>query len=166
MIFLLFVSIILLIVLILFVRSRIPPKLLDGTRVSHLDMRDSPFSRRAYLPSRVSDSDDEWDDEEWGDEEDECLEGCKHARKVREILFQGDMPLRIDYLDFKGDKSVSRKVDMEELYKLGGHFYMLCYCHRRRETRTFRSDRIWSAVEMVNGEVFDDWHHLVEHISK
>ena len=55
------------------------------------------------------------------------------ANKKQVIIF---------YQSFNAEKPVSRNIEPIGLYHEQGHWYMVAYCHLRKEHRNFRADRI------------------------
>ena len=48
-----------------------------------------------------------------------------------------------------------RRVTLHYAYQRGNIYYLQCYCHERKATRCFRSDRILTLVDQETGEVLD-----------
>jgi hypothetical protein len=71
----------------------------------------------------------------------------------------------IDYQDFHGERT-TRKITLEALRKKLGHYYLLAFCHERREQRSFRTDRTISATDLATGEVFDNARSLISHLTE
>ncbi len=57
--------------------------------------------------------------------------------------------IEIDYYSMSHKKESTRKVDPYRIWFFNGTFYLIAYCHQRKETRIFALDRIKS-VEMTN----------------
>lgn len=63
--------------------------------------------------------------------------------------------VKIKYVDSKGEAS-ERVVDVRDCETNAPDGYLVGFCHLRRSIRTFRIDRIRSAVDMDTGEVIAD----------
>lgn len=61
----------------------------------------------------------------------------------------------ITYQDAKGQESV-REVEYRSVRDKGGRKYLNAYCHSRHAFRTFRVDRIRSAINLRTGEILNE----------
>lgn len=69
--------------------------------------------------------------------------------------------LQLRYRDSKGDET-ERKVGVKQTDLFSHHGYFFGYCHRRRENRTFRSDRVMHAKDLDTGLDVPKVHELLE----
>lgn len=60
----------------------------------------------------------------------------------------------LEYGDMQGEVT-ERTVTPYSITSLGDRDYLFAYCHRRKEKRQFRIDRIRQAIDMTTGEVCD-----------
>jgi hypothetical protein len=63
--------------------------------------------------------------------------------------------LRLDYTDGSGNKT-TRNVDVRQFGNMGPYALLIAHCHMRDATRTFRTDRIRTCVDVETGEVVSD----------
>lgn len=69
--------------------------------------------------------------------------------------------IKLDYVDSQGRIS-QRIVDARECDTSAPDGYLVGFCHLRRSVRTFRLDRIQSAVDMGTGEVISSLREFAE----
>lgn len=62
--------------------------------------------------------------------------------------------LAIEYIDAKGEAS-RRRVTVRGIAEAQNGTLLRCYCHERQAPRSFRLDRVQSAIDLASGEVFD-----------
>lgn len=63
--------------------------------------------------------------------------------------------LRLEYTDGSGRKT-TRTVDVRQFGSMGPYALLIAHCHMRDATRTFRTDRIRSCVDVETGEMVSD----------
>ncbi|TNF58893.1 MAG: WYL domain-containing protein [Burkholderiales bacterium] len=63
--------------------------------------------------------------------------------------------LRIKYTD-GADRKTERTIDVRQFGAMGPSTLLIGHCHMRNATRTFRTDRIESCVDVETGEVISD----------
>lgn len=65
--------------------------------------------------------------------------------------------LRLKYVDGKGQRT-TREVSVRQYGEFGGAALIIADCHLRNATRTFRTDRVKSCIDLDTGEVVADLH--------
>lgn len=93
-----------------------------------------------------------WAEKDWIDVLDErilvqpkSLLFNKNVPNALEILMQGIVnkkQVHIIYHAFDADKSIKRNIEPIGLYHEKEHWYLVAYCHLRKDYRNFRADRI------------------------
>jgi hypothetical protein len=63
--------------------------------------------------------------------------------------------LRLDYTDGAG-KRTTRTVDVRQFGSMGPYSLLIAHCHMRDATRTFRTDRIRTCIDVETGEVISN----------
>jgi predicted DNA-binding transcriptional regulator YafY len=92
-------------------------------------------------------------------EEDEPEDAVEADRSVQ---LAGDT-FEITYEDSRGQVSV-RRVSVRRVDRVGEHHVLKAYCFERDSLRSFRLDRVMSAVDLVTGEIFGEHQDLLEEI--
>jgi len=146
--------IIVLVIIAKIIKSKSTVRLLDGTPI--------PSNHSSAKYESISDDDNDLNN----DIDDNRLDDFKHEKVLRNTHYKGDIPLEISYLDFNGEKSTARRVNLKDLYELNNHYYLSCYCHLRKDHRTFRADRIWECTDLRTGVIYDDWHDIIKNVCK
>lgn len=94
------------------------------------------------------------------DSDDEDRDAWEGSFWEAENPFRVSAVLKIDYTDANQRRS-TRTVDVRQIGVAPGGYLLIGHCQLRNETRTFRTDRIRSCIDVETGEIIADvYSHL------
>lgn len=90
----------------------------------------------------------------------EARPNAEARHQVEEGLRRGVVVV-IDYVDRAGHRTDRRRVDPLAFARARGHWFLLAWCHRRRDGRWFRLDRIAAAHLTTERMIERDLRHVI-----